>query len=78
MSSRPEVQARAHAELDTVIGRDYWPTAEDEQSLPYIRAIIKEVRPSGSTGRPPILHLTAISGAACAPTVLDGGAALLY
>ncbi|KAH9958673.1 cytochrome P450 [Lactifluus volemus] len=42
MSSRPEVQARAHSELDTVIGRDYWPTAEDEQSLPYIRAVIKE------------------------------------
>ncbi|KAH9975033.1 cytochrome P450 [Lactifluus volemus] len=44
MSSRPEVQARAHAELDAVVGRDYWPTAEDEQSLPYIRAIIKEVQ----------------------------------
>ncbi|KAH9974786.1 cytochrome P450 [Lactifluus volemus] len=43
ISSHPEVQARAHAELDSVIGRDYWPTAEDEQRLPYIRAIIKEV-----------------------------------
>jgi hypothetical protein len=76
MSSRPEVQARAHAELDAVIGRDYWPTAEDEQSLPYIRAIIKEVRPSGT--RPPIPYLTAISGAACTSTLLDGGAALFY
>jgi hypothetical protein len=44
ISSHPEVQARAHAELDKVIGRDYWPSAEDEQRLPYIRAIIKEVR----------------------------------
>ncbi|KAI0250487.1 cytochrome P450 [Lactifluus subvellereus] len=43
ISSHPEVQIRAHAELDTVIGRDYWPTAEDEQRLPYIRAVIKEV-----------------------------------
>jgi len=43
ISSHPEVQARAHAELDKVIGRDYWPSAEDEQRLPYIRAIIKEV-----------------------------------
>ncbi|KAH9959782.1 cytochrome P450 [Russula dissimulans] len=42
ISSHPEVQARAHAELDKVIGRDCWPTAEDEQRLPYIRAIIKE------------------------------------
>lgn len=43
ISSRPEVQARAHAELDSVVGRDGWPSAEDEQRLPYIRAIIKEV-----------------------------------
>jgi Cytochrome P450 len=42
--SRPEIQARAHAELDSVVGRDGWPGAEDEQSLPCIRAIIKEVR----------------------------------
>jgi hypothetical protein len=27
-----------------VVGRDGWPSAEDEQRLPYIRAIIKEVR----------------------------------
>jgi hypothetical protein len=44
ISSRPEVQARAHAELDSVVGRDGWPSAEDEHRLPYIRAIIKEVR----------------------------------
>ena len=44
ISSHPEVQARAHAELDSVVGRDGWPSEEDEQRLPYIRAIIKEVR----------------------------------
>jgi cytochrome P450 len=44
ITSHPEIQARAHAELDEVIGRDYWPSAADEQQLPYIRAIIKEVR----------------------------------
>jgi len=43
ISSHPDIQAKAHAELDAVIGRDYWPSAEDEQRLPYIRAIIKEV-----------------------------------
>ena len=43
IASHPEVQARAHAELDKVVGQDYWPSAEDEQRLPYIRAIIKEV-----------------------------------
>jgi cytochrome P450 len=44
ISLHPDVQAKAHAELDTVVGRDYWPSVEDEQRLPYIRAIIKEVR----------------------------------
>ncbi|KAJ7167456.1 cytochrome P450 [Mycena filopes] len=44
LPSHPEVQARAHEELDRVIGRDTWPTAEDEDRLPYIRAIIKEVQ----------------------------------
>ena len=41
--SSPEVQKRAHDELDEVIGRKRWPTVEDEPKLPYIRAIIKEV-----------------------------------
>ncbi|KAG6831335.1 hypothetical protein H0H92_011250 [Tricholoma furcatifolium] len=44
MPSIPEVQARAHEELDRVIGRDRWPDIEDEENLPYIRAIIKEVQ----------------------------------
>ncbi|KAF8056531.1 cytochrome P450 [Lyophyllum atratum] len=39
----PEIQAKAHAELDRVVGRDRLPTVEDEKNLPYIHAIIKEV-----------------------------------
>ncbi|TCD64999.1 hypothetical protein EIP91_003367 [Steccherinum ochraceum] len=42
--SHPDIQARAHEELDRVVGRDRWPTADDEKNLPYIRAIIKEVQ----------------------------------
>jgi hypothetical protein len=38
------VQRRAHEEIDKVIGRHTWPSAEDEKQLPYIRAIIKEVQ----------------------------------
>jgi cytochrome P450 len=38
------VQGRAHEELDRVIGKQAWPSAEDEKQLPYVRAIIKEVQ----------------------------------
>lgn len=39
----PEVQARAQAELDAVVGRDRIPTFADYEHLPYIRATVKEV-----------------------------------
>ena len=40
----PEVQARAHAEIDAVIGDKRLPTFEDRQDLPYIEALMQEVR----------------------------------
>ncbi|KAF9517507.1 hypothetical protein BS47DRAFT_1359550 [Hydnum rufescens UP504] len=43
MPSNPDIQAKAHAELDKVVGRNRLPTVDDEEDLPYIRAIIKEV-----------------------------------
>ncbi|KAH9922938.1 cytochrome P450 [Fomitopsis serialis] len=43
MPSHPEIQAKAHQELDHVIGRARWPSPEDESCLPYVRAIVKEV-----------------------------------
>ena len=39
----PETMRKAQAELDTVVGRDLAPTFEDKNSLPYVRAIVKEV-----------------------------------
>ncbi|KAJ6474299.1 cytochrome P450 [Mycena sanguinolenta] len=41
--AHPEIQKKAHEELDRVVGRDRLPTVEDEKSLPYCHAIIKEV-----------------------------------
>ncbi|KAH9009901.1 cytochrome P450 [Lactarius pseudohatsudake] len=38
----PNVQARAHAELDEVVGRGRPPTSADVSFLPYIRAMVKE------------------------------------
>jgi len=48
MVSNPEVQAKAQAELDTILGKNVLPTFEDEASLPYITAIVKETLRCGS------------------------------
>jgi hypothetical protein len=39
----PQVQGRAQAELDAVIGRDRLPTFDDRPRLPYIEALCKEL-----------------------------------
>ena len=39
----PQVQRRAQAELDLVIGRDRLPTFNDRPRLPYIEALCKEL-----------------------------------
>ncbi|KAI4612003.1 hypothetical protein J4E80_007455 [Alternaria sp. BMP 0032] len=41
--THPESLHAAHHALDTVVGADRSPTFEDEASLPYIRALVKEV-----------------------------------
>jgi len=43
MIAFPEVQRRAQAELDTIIGRDRLPTFADAPRLPYVCTVIKEV-----------------------------------
>ena len=43
MLKHPEVQQRAHEELDRVIKPGHLPTLEDEEFLPYTTAIVKEV-----------------------------------
>ncbi|RPD54269.1 cytochrome P450 [Lentinus tigrinus ALCF2SS1-6] len=42
MANYPEVQKRAQAELDTVVGPHRLPTFDDEKFLPYVCALIKE------------------------------------
>ena len=39
----PHVRLRARAEIDTVIGRERFPTSDDRENLPYIGAMIKEI-----------------------------------
>jgi cytochrome P450 len=43
MTLNSNIQAKAHAELDRVVGKYILPTFADEVSLPYIGAIVKEV-----------------------------------
>jgi len=55
MIAFPEVQRRAQAELDAVVGRDRLPTFSDAPRLPYVRAITKEIlrwRPAAPLGVP--------------------------
>jgi cytochrome P450 len=42
MIAHPEIQKRAQAELDAVVGRSRTPTFSDAPSLPYIQALVKE------------------------------------
>ncbi|CAG8448858.1 20745_t:CDS:2 [Cetraspora pellucida] len=42
LANNPQVQFKAHQELDQVIGQSRLPTIFDEQNIPYIRAIVKE------------------------------------
>ena len=42
MTLYPEVQRRAQAEIDTVIGHSRLPDISDIQSLPYIEAVLME------------------------------------
>ena len=42
MMLNPEIQAKAQAELDRVVGRDRLPSLADRQTLPYITAIYRE------------------------------------
>ncbi|KAK0479597.1 cytochrome P450, partial [Armillaria novae-zelandiae] len=51
----PEVQAKAHAEIDSVIGDDRLPRFDDRERLPYINALVLEVlrwHTVGPTGIP--------------------------
>lgn len=40
----PDVQRRAQEEIDRVVAPGHLPTADDYEKLPYIQALIKEVR----------------------------------
>ena len=42
MASHPQVQRRAQAEIDAIVGPNRLPTLDDKPLLPYTAALIKE------------------------------------
>ena len=44
LSSRPEIQAKARAELDAVVGPTRLPELADRERLPYVNAVVKETQ----------------------------------
>lgn len=43
MAVRPEIQKRAQKEIDELLGGERLPTLSDQDNLPYISAIVKEI-----------------------------------
>ena len=43
MAMHPDIQRKAQEELDRVVGSDRLPTFEDQASLPYVNALLREV-----------------------------------
>ncbi|KAK7051593.1 hypothetical protein VNI00_004572 [Paramarasmius palmivorus] len=55
LTAYPEVQQKAQAELDRVVGAERLPTLKDFDNLPYLQAIVKEahrIRPVAPVGIP--------------------------
>lgn len=43
MAQYPTIQARARAEVDSVVGRDRMPEMSDIDNMPYLAALLKEI-----------------------------------
>ncbi|KAJ6559693.1 cytochrome P450 [Mycena capillaripes] len=43
MLANPDAQKKAQQEIDSVVGRDHFPDFGDEQEMPYVAALVKEV-----------------------------------
>ena len=53
MTLYPDVQRKAQAEIDQIVGNSRLPNFADEGALPYVRAVLKEVlrwHPAGPLG----------------------------
>jgi cytochrome P450 len=46
----PDIQAKAQAEIDAVVGNDRLPVLSDRSQLPYVEALLKEVHRWSAVG----------------------------
>lgn len=58
MLQYPHVQARAQAELDTLLGGARLPTARDLDALPYVRALVSEILRFGTVAPHGLPHIS--------------------
>jgi cytochrome P450 len=58
MTLHPEVQARAQAEIDSVLGPENLPTIADRSRLPFVEAILWEVLRWGQVGPQGLPHVS--------------------
>lgn len=66
LAKYPEIQAKVHKELDTVVGKDICPSLKHKESLPYLDAVSLEVQRVVSLVALSIPHVTS------AETLLGG------
>jgi cytochrome P450 len=43
MTTNPEIQRKAQEEIDNVVGHDRMPDFKDYESMPYLRALVREI-----------------------------------
>lgn len=58
MTLHPEIQRRAQAEIDAVIGSERFPQISDRESLPYVAALVSEVQRWGSVAPQGLPHVS--------------------
>jgi len=56
MATRPDIQSKAQEEIDRVVGHERLPVMSDQDDLPYIKALTKELL----RFRPPLPHGTSL------------------
>jgi cytochrome P450 len=57
MLKHPDIQRKAQAELDMIVGNDRLPTLADRQRLPYVDAVVKEVMRCGQVFPLGVAHI---------------------